>query len=204
MADGSGRNWRWDLARRVLHWHTLRDQRHSGPRRSSNGLGRGGKSMASSAASTVEIPGRTSRTGLYDPDIHARDDSRRRSPSASMPATARRNVYKQRSGRELAALGHQGKMAAALCPRHGGQGPMIPACCSPGVAKPRRVKRGTCSAPPTSGRVGETPAAPHPAQRHCMGPCHASRRRQPHRGVQPVRRSVRHRGCRRVLAQDRA
>ena len=68
-----------------------------------------------------------------------------------------------------------------------------------GWGRPRRVKRATCFAPPIRGDLGG-PAPPHPAQCHRLGSCHASRRRRPHRRVQPVRRGVRHRGCRRVLA----
>jgi len=60
-------------------------------------------------------------TGLYDPDIHA-VTIRAHTAQARICQHSARNVCQQRSGRELAALAHQGEMAAALCPRHGGQG----------------------------------------------------------------------------------
>ncbi len=53
---------------------------------------------------------------------HSRRDDRGDAAQAPLCQHGARSVCQQRSGRDLAALGHQGEMAAALCPRHGGQG----------------------------------------------------------------------------------
>ncbi len=60
-------------------------------------------------------------TGLYDPDIHAVTLAAT-SPKRLYASTAREVFISDDLGETLGALGHPVEMAAALCPRHSGQG----------------------------------------------------------------------------------
>jgi hypothetical protein len=80
----------------VLHWHTLRDQRHRGPRRSSCGLGRGRNRWCLPQPRRwrhLDAP----RDGFVRPGYSRRDD---RGDAAQAPICqySTRSVYQQRSG----------------------------------------------------------------------------------------------------------
>ncbi len=60
-------------------------------------------------------------TGLYDPDIHAVTIAATQ-PKRLYASTAREVFTSSNLGETWQPLGHQGEMAAALCPWHGGQG----------------------------------------------------------------------------------
>jgi hypothetical protein len=81
---------------------------------------------------------------------HSRRDGRGDAAQAPLCQHGTRSVYQQRSRRHLAALGHQGEMAAALCPRHGGQ--VIP-------PPPTALYRLVCSVRCTSVRTPARPGA---------------------------------------------
>ena len=96
--------------------------------------------------------------GLYDPDIHAVVIAATQ-PKRVYASTAREMFVSDNLGETWQALGIKQKWPLPYA-----RG-MILACCSPGVERPRRVKRATCSAPQTSGRPGRSchfPPSPMP------------------------------------------
>jgi hypothetical protein len=156
---------------RVLHWHTLRDQRHRGPddhRIVSAGVEIKGVFRSLDGGDTWTHL----ETGLYDLDIHA----------VTIAATQPKRLLPAPHAKCLPAA-IWAKPGSPWASRRNGRCPMpaalwsrpIPACCSPGVARPRRVKKGA-RAPhhKLRGDLGD-PATPHPAQCHCVRPCHTSR-----------------------------
>src|SRR5215212_9214144 len=98
------------------------------------------------------------KTGLYDPDIHAVTIAATR-PKRLYASTAAKfspaATWARPGSPWTSARNGRSPMPAASWSR-----PMIPACCSPGVERRRRAKRGTCSAPPTSGRPGRSCRSP--------------------------------------------
>jgi photosystem II stability/assembly factor-like uncharacterized protein len=104
-------------------------------------------------------------TGLYDPDIHA----------VTIAATQPKRLYAS-TAREVFTSSNRAKAGNPWVSRRNGRcpmpvaswsRPMILACCSPGMARPRRVKRGTCSAPQASGRLGRSCHSPPSQMRLC-------------------------------------
>ena len=141
-------------------------------------------------------------TGLYDPDIHAVTIAATQ-PKRLYASTAREVFISDDLGDTWQPLGIKEKWplpyARGMAVKADDPGVLFAGCGETTTGEKGHVLRTT--------DFGETlgdPATPDPAQCHHVGPCHASRRPQPHRRVQPVRRGVRQRGCRRVLAQDRA
>ena len=104
-------------------------------------------------------------TGLYDPDIHAVTIAATQ-PKRLYASTAREVFTSSNLGDTWQPLGIKQKWPLPYA-----RGIMVkaddPACCSRGVERPRRVKRGTCCAPQTSGRVGRSCHSPPSQMRLC-------------------------------------
>jgi photosystem II stability/assembly factor-like uncharacterized protein len=103
------------------------------------------------------------KTGLYDPDIHAVTIARTQ-PKRLYASTARQMFVSSDLGESWVSLDIREKWSLPYA-----RGIAVkaddPACCSLGAARPRRAKRGTCSAPRTSGRRGRCcrfPPSPTP------------------------------------------
>ena len=155
------------------------------------------RSTASFAAWTAATRGRAG-AGIDDLDVH--DVTIARTQPARVASTNGEVFWSADRGETWTP--DQSEMAIAVCPRHRGED-RRPGVLFAGCGETTTGETGPCSAPGISGRLGE-PAAARPAQRHDVGPGDPSRRREPHRRVDPLRRGLRHRGRRGVLAQDRA
>jgi photosystem II stability/assembly factor-like uncharacterized protein len=142
------------------------------------------------------------KTGLYDPDIHAVTIAATQ-PKRLYASTAREVFVSDNLGDTWQSMEIREKWplpyARGLAVKTDDPGVLFAGCGE------THDGRNGARAPHHGLRpeVGN-PAAPHAAECHDVGACDASRQRRPHRRVQPVRRSVCHRGYRRVLAEDRA
>src|SRR5437867_9326729 len=131
-----------------------------------------------------------------------RHGHRAHQPPTRVREHERRGVLERRSRRDVDADRGEDPVAVAVRARHRGEARRS--------ARPvRRVRRdhnwrNGRRAPLERWRANlAEPTPARPAQRHRVGPRDASRRRCPDRGLESVRRGLRQRGRRRVLAQDR-
>jgi len=142
------------------------------------------------------------KTGLFDPDIHAVAVAATQ-PKRLYASTAREVFLSDNLGDTWQALGIREKWplpyARGMAVKTDDPGVLFAGCGETTTGETGYVLRSA-----NFGESWQVLTETRPAECHGMGPRHPSRRRRPHCGVHAVRRGVRHRGRRRVVAQDRA